>query len=328
MRKICLYLEIHGLVDRSGIGASTHNYATALERQGIEVTTDPKDDYDLLHLQWVGPKSLHYARQAHKTGRPVVLSVHSLPESIKGAFNCSRLVTPAYRKYLRGFIHSVDLLIAPSRLAAQHLSLLDGNSPIRVVSSGVDLERFRYSPQKRETFRRKYGLDRPTVLSVGQVLPLKGVETFLEVARRLPEVLFLWVGPRPNRLLFFNPRFERLILRRSRNVRFTGFIPQIDAAYSGCDLFFHPSHGESLGLVILEAAAVGLPIAVRRLPVYQGWLQEGVNCLMGNNPDEFAATIKTLLFDPSLRFKAGDLAREHALSRVGAALDAAYQEVL
>lgn len=326
--KICSYLEIRGLVDQSGIGSATRNVVQTLRARGIEVTADPTEDYDLLHLQWIGPRSLYYAQRARKRNRPVVLSVYSLPEHIWGAFHCSPVVTPAYRQYLRAFFRFVDLLVVPSSMATECLAPLAGARPIRVISSGVDLDRFRYSQEKRDNFRGAYGLNRPTVLAVGQLIPLKGVETFLEVAREIPEVCFLWVGPRPSRLLFFSPRFERLIRQRPPNVHFTGYLADVESAYCGCDLFFHPSHGESLGMAILEAAAVGLPLLVRRLAVYEGWLHEGVNCLMGKDPAEFEAAIGTLLSGSPPCLARGQLARQHALPRVGEALAAVYREVL
>lgn len=328
MARVCLYQEIRGFVNRSGIGVSTHNYVKALQGQGIEVTTDLNGDYDLLHLQWIGPRSLHYAWQAHKKGRSVVLSVHTPPELVHGSFTFSGVVACIYDWYLRGFARNVDLFIAPSQFTAKVLAPIARGRPIHVVTSGVDLNRFCYSREKREAFRSRYGLDRPTVLSVGQVIPRKGVETFLEVARRLPEVLFIWIGTRLNPLLFYSPRFERLIRQRTENVRFIGFVEEIEAAYSGCDLFFFPSHAESLGLVILEAAAVGLPLVVRRLPVYQDWLQEEKHCLMGKDPEEFKEAIMRLLDEHPSSLSAAGLAEKHGLERVGVDLIAAYQEVL
>ena len=326
--KICSYLEIHGLVDQSGIGSAARNVVEALRARGIEITVDPTEDYELLHLQWIGPKSLYYAQRARKKNRPVVLSVHSLPEHIRGAFHCSALVAPSYRQYLRAFFHFVDLLVVPSAMAAQSLAPLAGARPIRVVSSGVDLHRFRYDQEKRDNFRRAYGLNRSTVLAVGQVIPLKGVETFLEVARALPEIFFLWVGPQPSRLLFLSPHFERLIRQRPAHVHFTGYLADVESAYCGCDLFFHPSHGESLGMAILEAAAVGLPLVVRRLAAYEGWLHEGVNCLMGKDRAEFEAAIETLLSESPPRLATEQLARQHGLQHVGEALAAVYHELL
>ena len=81
-------------------------------------------------------------------------------------------------------------------------------------------------------------------------------------------------------------------------------------------------------MAILEAAAVGLPLLVRRLAVYEGWLQEGVNCLMGEDPAKFRAAIETLLSESPPHLATGQLTRQHALPRVGEALAAVYREVL
>jgi 1,2-diacylglycerol-3-alpha-glucose alpha-1,2-glucosyltransferase len=317
------------LVDQSGIGVATRNSVQALESQGIAVTRDPTADYDLLHLEWIGPKSLYYARWAHKKGRPVVLSVHTPPDLIQGSFTFSRTLARIYGKYLRGFAHVVDLFIAPSPFAAQGLNKIANERPIRVISSGVDLDRFRYDQEKRDSFRREYGLDRPTVLCTAQVIPRKGVEDFLAVARLLPDISFIWVGARINRLLLYSPRFERLLKHPLKNVRFTGFVDDVGAAYSGSDLFLFPSHGESLGLVILEAAATGLPLVVRRLPVYGGWLHEGEDCAMGETPQEFATAIHALLDRQGNRDREGShVVQGHSLSQVGEDLLATYQEIL
>ncbi len=327
--KICLYLEVHGLVDQSGIGVATRNSVQALESQGVAVTRDPAADYDVLHLQWIGPKSLYYARWAHRKGRPVVLSVHTPPDLIHESFTFSRTLAHIYGEYLRRFAHTVNLFIAPSPFAAQELDGIVNGQPIRVISSGVDVDHFRYDEEKRDSFRREYGLDRPTVLCTGQVIPRKGVEDFLAVARLLPDISFIWVGTRVNRLLFYSPRFERLLKRRPENVRFTGFIDDVGAAYSGSDLFLFPSHGESLGLVILEAAATGLPLVVRRLPIYRGWLHEGTDCAMGETPQEFAAAIRELLDRQEDRTRGeSHVVQGHSLPQVGEDLLTAYQEIL
>lgn len=317
------------MVDQSGIGVATRNSVQALESQGVTVTRDPTADYDLLHLEWIGPKSLYYARWAHKKGKPVVLSVHTPPDLIHESFTFSRTLAHIYGEYLRRFAHAVDLFIAPSSFAAQGLDGIANGRPIHVVSSGVDVNHFRYDQEKRDSFRREYDLNRPTVLCTGQVIPRKGVKDFLAVAHLLSDISFIWVGARVNRLLFYSPRFERLLKHHPENVRFTGFVDDVGAAYSGSDIFLFPSHGESLGLVILEAAATGLPLVVRRLPVYSGWLHEGEDCAMGETPQEFADTIRMLLKRQESRDRGeSHIVQEHSLSQVGEDLLVAYQEVL
>jgi 1,2-diacylglycerol-3-alpha-glucose alpha-1,2-glucosyltransferase len=256
----------------------------------------------------------------------VILSLYTPPDLVAGSFNLDRAVTRLYGSYLRFFARHVDLFVVPSAYAALSASPVSNSHPVRVVSSGVDLDRFRFDPRKRELFRAEHSLEAPTVLAVGQVIPRKGVETFLEVARRLPDLQFLWLGPKVSPLLFYSARFERLLRGKPDNVEFAGFVKDVEAAYCGSDLLFHPSHGESLGLVIIEAAAVGLPLVVRRLPVYRGWLKENENCLMGSSPDELAEAIGRLVETRSPL--PNGLARAHALDRIGQDLLETYKEVL
>jgi len=255
------------------------------------------------------------------------LSVHTPPSLINGAFSFASALTVPYRRYLRWAARHVDMLIAPSTFTAEEIKPIAGETPIRVVSSGVDLSRFCPDPAKRRAFRALHRLDRPTVISVGQVIPRKGVDDFITVARLLPQVDFLWVGPEMNPLLFYNPRFSHRVHHPPENLRFLGFMSEVERAYNGCDLFFFPSYNESLGLVILEAAAVGLPLVVRDLPVYTGWLREGAAVSKGHTPEEFAEAITEFLsVRPSV--VRHPFVEEHSLPRVGEELIAAYEEVL
>lgn len=253
--------------------------------------------------------------------------MHTPPSLINGAFSFAAAFTAPYSRYLRWAARHVDMLIAPSMFTAEEIKPIAGDVPIRVVSSGVDLARFYPDPERRRAFRAVHHLDRPTVLSIGQVIPRKGVDDFITVARSLPEVDFLWVGPKVNSLLFYNYRFSRRVHHPPRNLRFLGYMPEVEEAYNGCDLFFFPSYNESLGLVILEAAAVGLPLVVRDLPVYEGWLNEGAAIRKGHTPAEFAQAITGLLAHPAPVAR-HPFVEEHSLPRVGKRLVEVYAEVL
>ena len=87
------------------------------------------------------------------------------------------------------------------------------------------------------------------------------------------------------------------------NVRFCGYAPDIIAAYKEGDIFFFPSYEENQGMVILEAAAMGLPIVIRDLPVYRGWLKNNINCLIGKNDRELKKQLQRLIKSPALRKK-------------------------
>jgi glycosyltransferase involved in cell wall biosynthesis len=314
-------------VDQSGIGIAQRNTLRLLAKAGVEVTNDPREPYDLLHVQFIGPRAWVEAGRARKRGIPVVLTVHTSPDLVPGSFTCAGAIAPLYEACLRQFIRRVDLLLAPSPYVAEMIRPIAGGRPVRVASGAVDVERFRFRAESRVAFREEFRLERPTVLAVGQLIPRKGVATFFEAARTLSDVQFLWAGPRPNRFLLFSPRFDRLLRSCPENVRLVGFLPEIERAYSGCDALLHAAHAETLGLVLLEASASGLPIVARRLPVYGSWFQEGRDGRLASTDEEFVQELRGALAGPAPR-AIGDVAHRFDFPRAAEALLAAYQEVL
>ena len=48
--KVLLYSQKQSMLKKSGIGRAFYHQKRALEAAGIEYTTDPKDTYDLVHV--------------------------------------------------------------------------------------------------------------------------------------------------------------------------------------------------------------------------------------------------------------------------------------
>lgn len=330
--KVCLYLESKDLLGRSGFRPAYHHQLRALDLAGVEVTTNPGDSYDILHLHWFGPRSLHYLRQAKRRGIKVVAHAHSIGSyDLKDSFTFANLVAPLYERYLRFFYSQADYIFAPSE-RARELLRENGLAQVAVVSNGIDRERFCFSAEKRREFRRRLGLTRFTVFSAGNIIPRKGVSDFIDVAGELPQFDFIWYGYRWRKLLTFYPQMHRKIAQRPPNVRLPGFIHDTQGAFSAADALLFPSLGENQPLVILEAASLGRPLILRDLPEYRGWLEEGTNCLKGGGVEEFVELVRQVAEDRELQVRlsqgAEALAEEHRLNRVGERLRLLYQAVL
>ncbi len=130
----------------------------------------------------------------------------------------------------------------------------------------------------------------------------------------------------------FDQKMDRAIKNSPDNVQFTGYVEDIRAAFSSGDLFFFPSKEENEGIVLLEAAAHGLPIVTRGLPAYRGWLEDGRNCLKGNEKKEFVGLIRQVMENEErkeeLTAEARETAKRHGLERIGEKYIEIYEEYL
>jgi 1,2-diacylglycerol-3-alpha-glucose alpha-1,2-glucosyltransferase len=332
--KVCLYLEAENVVARSGFRTAFAQHLRALERAGVPVTTDPADDFDILHLHWFGPRSLYYLKKAKQQGKIVIAHAHSIGSyDFKDSFTLSNTFAPLYERYLHYFYELSDAIFTPSEHAQALLQAQGISRPIYVVSNGVDLEKFRFDAQARQQYRRRFGLKRFTVFSAGNLIPRKGVLDFLEVARRLPQFDFIWFGQAWGRLLAFDIEMHEALDARPPNVKLPGFVEETPGAFSAGDLLFYPSYGETHGLVLFEAAALQRPLVLRDLPEYTaaGW-HDGENCLKGQTMDAFCEKIIQLASDAALRERlahaAYRLAAANSLERVGHHLHQLYRKLL
>lgn len=67
--KILLYTEGLKTIGKSGLGKAIKHQMKALENEHIEYTLDPKDDYDILHINTYFPKSYRLAKKQKRWER-------------------------------------------------------------------------------------------------------------------------------------------------------------------------------------------------------------------------------------------------------------------
>jgi phosphatidylinositol alpha-mannosyltransferase len=151
------------------------------------------------------------------------------------------------------------------RLAESHL----GGS-YDLVFNGIEVERFaKATPWPTEG---------PTILFLGRHEPRKGLAVLLEAMAELPPDLHLWVasdGPETTRL--------RAATADDPRVEWLGRLGDEEKArrLRAADVFCAPSlHGESFGVVLLEAMAAATPIVASDLPGYRNVARPGVEALL------------------------------------------------
>jgi glycosyltransferase involved in cell wall biosynthesis len=91
-----------------------------------------------------------------------------------------------------------------------------------VAPDGVDLERYASLPNAGEA-RKLLGLPPiRTVVCTGHLYPGRGVDLFLHLAGKFPQVNFVWIGGRVKDVKYWR---EQASLSQRKNVTFTGFVP-------------------------------------------------------------------------------------------------------
>lgn len=327
---IYLYRGGEKLVGRSGVGQAIRHQAECLSRCGLPVTDRFAPDTDAVHINTVLPDAVVTALLARLRGRKVVWYGHSTMEDFRGSFRGSDLLAPLFRRWLTFCYGLGDVVLTPTPYSRRLLAGYGLRKPVYSLSNGVDVDFFHPDAAAKDTFRKRYhlGANEKTVISVGHTIARKGLPEFLELARRMPDVRFLWFGWTDPRLV--PAAITRAIRNAPPNVLFPGFVDRerLREAYQGADVFAFLSHEETEGIVVLEALACGIPTVLRDIPVYDGWLEDRKTVYKASNPGGFQRIVMDLLAGtlPDLTAAGRQAAEERSLEAVGERLKDIYRK--
>ncbi len=125
-----------------------------------------------------------------------------------------------------------------------------GFKNLRLWTHGVDTDLFAFHPEVR-LYPPIGTLVRPVSLFVGRISYEKNIDAFLDLDIPGTKVV-CGVGP-----------LEASLKQRYPKVRWMGVLarPELARVYAAADVFVFPSRSETFGLVMLEAMAVGTPVA-------------------------------------------------------------------
>ena len=329
--KVLLYLEGKSVLQKSGIGRALQHQMHALDLAGIPYTTDILGDYDVVHINTYGPRSFLLLHAAKRRGKKVIMHGHSTREDFENSFIGSNFFAPLFGKYLAHMYQKADYVITPSEYSKHLIQSYGVTTPIITVSNGIDLEKYKKDPKKEEVFRKHFNIQegQKVVICAGLYFKRKGIEDFVEVARRMPDVRFIWLGSINKWII---PRKIRRIVEKDHpsNVEFPGYFKGavFQGAMTGSDAFFFPSYEETEGIVVLEALASHQHTVLRDIPVYNGWIDESSSELC-HNVDEFVDSLNKVLNGQVDKREAGyKVAESRSIDLVAHQLVEAYQTVL
>jgi glycosyltransferase involved in cell wall biosynthesis len=193
---------------------------------------------------------------------------------------------------------------------------------VQLTPNGVDPDQYKSLPDAAEA-RRQLGLeDKLTVGFTGHIYPGRGADLLFELAKRMPDVNFLWVGGTPDEVSYWRGRLDET---GASNARMTGFVEhsRLPLYQSAADVLLMPygrsisaSSGQDIANVInpmkmFDYMAAGRAIVSADLPVIYEVLNEGnaVFCEPGD-ADDWERTLRDLLADEPRRLALGTQARK------------------
>ena len=178
--------------------------------------------------------------------------------------------------------------------------LRGGIKHVRLWPQGVDARSFCPERASYEWRVRLSGghPDKKLLLFVGRLAPEKSIRQLRAVLREFSNARLAIVGDGPAR-----KGLEREFL--GTPAIFTGLLKGDDlaAAYASADLFLFPSATETLGMVMIEALASGLPVVAARSGAAHEVVSGGKNGLLyePGSSSELVAAVRHVLENDALR---------------------------
>lgn len=329
--KILLYTELEKTIGKSGLGKAIQHQIRALEENGIEYTKNPRDDYDIAHINWYGIKSYMVAKKAKRKGKKVIYHAHSTEEDFRNSFKFSNVIAPLFKWWICKCYRLGDFIITPTEYSKKLLENYNLNRPIKAISNGIDTSVFKPSKKLGDEFRKKYGFksDDKVILGIGLYLERKGILDFVELAKRLKDYKFIWFGYTDLKLV--PKKIKNAVNTKLDNLIFAGYVPQeeIIKAMNGADLYIFPTLEETEGIPILEALACKQNVIVRDIEVFD-WLRENEDVYKAKDVDDFEVKIKKIINKelPSLTKNGYKIACMKDVKIVGNELINVYNDVL
>ncbi len=224
------------------------------------------------------------------------------------------------------------VVTSESLKAIMAASYPDCRALLSVITPGITLPA-PVTPLQKSAARAGLGLPMAgrCLLFVGNDYRKKGLAAVLEALASLPTDVFLAVVGNTAAMADFSAQVKALNL--AQRVFFLGSLQDVGPAYQAADALVHPTLEDTFAMVVLEAMAHGLPVAVSgpRYCGISGLLAHGVNAMVLDDPRDAAhlgQVLARILGEPALQAQlqrgAIDFARHYQWRDIALQQEALY----
>ena len=293
---------------------------------------------DIIHIQNHFILGRACLKIAARRGIPIVGTNHFMPDNLF-EFIPGPLRAPVsaimWGHFLRTY-NRLDCVVAPSHAGRQMLEAIDLTARTRVISNGIDLDRYRRVDPPPSIFL-KYAIrqDCPTFVTVGRLERDKNVPLILKatalVSQQEPvQTVIVGTGKDESE---FRGLARRLQLGPA--AIFTGLVPEEDLPYlySLGDIYIGAGAAELQGMAVMEAMAAGLPVLAANAVALPELVRDGENGYLFDLDPRSLADRMLLLLDHREKWQEmgqRSLAyiQEHDTRHTLAQVEALYREVI
>jgi glycosyltransferase involved in cell wall biosynthesis len=272
---------------------------------------------DVVHAHfWMSGLAAQHG--VHGTGIPVVQTFHALGIVKRRHQGAADPSPPSRLQLEHGLARDAALVIATCSDEVTELAALDVPAQrVAVVPCGVDLDRFcPHGPRASRDGRYR-------ILSLGRLVPRKGVETTVRALVGVPGAELVIAGGGDATTEAERARLAAIAqdCGVSERVRLVGHIPRKDvpALLRSADVVVSVPWYEPFGMVPLEAMACGVPVVASAVGGHLDTVVEGRTGALVPPRDAgaLAQRLRELLADPARLAAIGSAAAARARSRYG-----------
>lgn len=257
----------------------------------------------LNHFHTINPDFLFHALIGKCRGSKNIGYVHFLPETLENSIQLPKPIQWLFYKYVLFFYRRMDALVTvnPYFIDVLENAYHFPRGKVTYIPNVVSAKHFYpMSVNKRYKARLHFrlSLDSFIVLCAGQLQKRKGVLDFIEMAKQMPEIQFVWAGDFSfGKISQDYAQIKELVENPPANVKFLGLVEhdEMNLLYNACDMMMLPSYEELFPMTVLEAMRCELPILVRQLELYDDILFDYVQ--YANSNESFIACIRKLATD-------------------------------